>query len=154
MDKIVIKQYRDKVNQAVHRLDDFPLRPPEGWLKTVKKALGMTGPQLAERLGVSKWQVSKTEKGELAGSVKLETMQKMAEAMDCKFVYAVIPKNDVEQVIQEQARKKARKRVNEASTQMALEAQSLDKQRFESEIERIASELMDKMPSDFWSRNE
>ncbi len=150
-DSIVLKQYREKVNQAVKHLGGFSRPLSEGWLKTVRTALGMTGLQLAKRLGVSKSQVSKTENSELSGSVTLKTMQNMAEAMNCRFVYAVIPEQDIDQVLKERAIKKAKARVKTASTHMALEAQSLDQQTLDSEIERIAADIMRGKPSDLWS---
>ena len=154
MKKIVIKQYQSKVNQAVEKFDGLPMLPPEGWLRTVRNALGMTGLQLAQRLSVSKAQVSKAEKGELAGSVKLETIRKMAGAMNCRFIYAVVPEKEIGQVIKEQAIKKAKERVNAASIHMALEDQTLSKEALEEEVERIASEIMEKMPSDLWKEHE
>ena len=154
--KIVAKQYRDKVNQAVSqfgRLSMLPNHglPKEGWLRTVRIALGMSGRQLAKKLGVTKARISKAEQDEPHGSVTLKTMQSMAEAMDCKFVYAIVPKQNVEAVIKERAVEKARAQVKAASTHMALEAQSLSKEQLEFEIERIAAQIIDKMPSDFWN---
>ena len=151
MEKIVLEQYQNKVNQAVKKLDGFAMRPPEGWLRTVRKALGMTGPQLAGRLGISKVQIAKTEKREIDEGVTLQTMKKMAEAMNCRFVYAVIPHQEIEQVIKEQATKKAKARVKAADTQMAFENQALDKDKRDAQIERIVGEIMDKMPSDLWN---
>jgi len=150
-DRVVLKQYQERVNQAFHQLGGFTRPVSEGWLKTVRKALGMSGPQLAKRLGVSKAQVSKTEKGELAGSVTLRTMQNTAEAMNCRFVYAVIPETEVERIVKKQAVKLAKARVKAASTQMALEDQALEKEKLDAEVERIAAEIVEKMPSDLWS---
>lgn len=151
IEKIVLKQYQEKVNRAVDQFGGHFLPVSEGWLRTVRKALGMSGPQLAKRLGVTKGQVSKTEKGEVLGSVTLKTMKNMAEALDCRFVYAVIPEKEIEQVIKDQAIKKAKAQVKDASTHMALEAQALNKEKLNAEVERIASQIMDKMPSDLWN---
>lgn len=156
IEKIVAKQYRDKVNQAVSQFGSLAMLPnhglpQEGWLRTVRTALGMSGTQLAKKLGVTKARISKAEQDEPHGSVTLKTMQTMAEAMDCKFVYAIVPKQNVENVIKERAIEKARARVRTASTHMALEAQSLSKEQLEYEIERIAAQIVDKMPSDLWN---
>lgn len=151
MDKLIVKQYQDKVNQAVKQFGGLPKLPPEGWVRTVRKALGMTGFQLASRLGVSVKQVSKYELSELAGGVKLQSMQKMAQAMNCRFVYAFVPETDIEQVVREQATKKAQERVKAASIQMGFENQALDMAEMDAQIERIVAETMDKMPSDLWS---
>lgn len=156
LDKIVAQQYRDKVNQAVSQFGSLSMLPnhglpKEGWLRTVRTALGMSGTQLANRLGVTRARISKAEQDEPHGSVTLKTVQSMAEAMDCRFVYAIVPKQNVEDVIKERAIEKARAQVKAASIHMALEAQSLSKEQLEFEIERIAAQIIDKMPSDFWN---
>lgn len=156
IEKIVAKQYRDKVNQAVSQFGSLVMLPnhglpQEGWLRTVRTALGMSGTQLAKKLGVTKARISKVEQDEPHGSVTLKTMQTMAKAMDCNFVYAIVPKQNVEDVLKQRAIKKARAEVKAASTHMALEAQSLSKEQLEYEVERIAAQSMDKIPSDFWN---
>lgn len=148
---IVLKQYQEKVNQAVRQFGGFLLPVSEGWLKTVRQALGMSGAQLARRLGVTKGRISQVEAAEQDGGVTLKTMQSVAGAMNCRFVYAVIPEKEVELVIKDQAVKKAKERVKAASTQMALEAQALGEEKLNAQIERIASEIVDRMPSDLWS---
>ncbi len=148
---IVIKQYRDKVNQAYYQFGDYPLKLSEGWLKTVRKALGMSGTQLAKRLNVTKGRISQTESGELSGSVTLKTMQNMAQAMNCRFVYAVVPTQTIESIIKKRAVKKAKEQIKAASTQMALEDQSLNDEQLTFAIDKLASEIIEKMPSDFWN---
>ena len=44
--KVVTKQYQERVNQAAVQLEGLSV-PSEGWLRTVRKALGMSGAQLA-----------------------------------------------------------------------------------------------------------
>lgn len=150
---VVAKQYKDRVNEAIKQLGSVPTRPNEGWLKTVRVALGMTGPQLAKRLGISKARVWKVEQEEPAGSLTIKTMETMAEAMDCKFVYAVVPKENVEVIIRQRAMDKARSQVLAASTHMALEDQLLSTRQIDIEIERAASEILQKLPSDFWDES-
>lgn len=148
--RIVAKQYRDKVNQAYHQHGSLSL-PPEGWLRTVRHALGMSGPQLARRLGVTKSRISRVEQDELTGSVTIKTMQSMAEAMNCRFVYSIVPDQEIEEVIRKRALQKAREQVKSASTHMALEAQTLSDEQLAFEIERIASQMIEKMSSNLWS---
>ncbi len=151
IDKVVAKQYREKVNQAIKQFGGFSVLPPEGWIRTVRTALGMSGPQLAKRLGVTKMRVSRAENDEPTGSVTLKTMKTMAEAMGCRFVYAVIPEAEVEEVIKQRAIEKAREKVKTASTHMALEDQTLSKEQLDFEIERIATDIVEKMPANLWS---
>jgi predicted DNA-binding mobile mystery protein A len=78
-------------------------------------------------------------------------MRGMAEAMNCRFVYAVLPEQEVDELIKKRAIQKAKEQVKAASTHMALEAQALNDERLASEVERIASEIVEKMPADLWN---
>ena len=146
---IVHQQYQRLVDgAAVHS----GLRtPPEGWLRTVRKALDMSGAQLAKKMGVTRARIAQAEQAELTGGTTLKSMQAAAEAMGCKFVYAIVPDKRIEDLITAQARKKARALVKTASTHMALESQNLPNDKIEAEVERLASDLAREMPSDFWS---
>ena len=148
MKSIVTKQYKENIEAARKRVGSLQI-PCEGWLRTVRKALGMSGAQLARRMGVTRGAVSINEKAEIEGAITLKTMQQMASAMNCRFVYAVIPEQDVDEIIFSRARAKARKLVKEASVHMALEDQALSQKRLDDDIERTAKQLMDK-PSNLW----
>lgn len=148
----VTRQYQAIVDCAARRLgDEPPALPGEGWIATVRKALGMSGAQLAKRLGVTRARVSQAERAETDGGVTLRTMNTFAEAMGCRFVYAIVPEGRIEDVIEAQARKKAGMLVARASSHMALESQSLSEAQNAEEIERIARELVRTMPSTFWA---
>jgi predicted DNA-binding mobile mystery protein A len=125
--------------------------PPEGWLRTVRKALGMSGAQLAKRMDLTPARVAQAEHAELTGGATLKSMQAAAEAMGCRFVYAVIPEKRIEDVIMVQARKKAMALVGTASTHMALESQNLPNDKIAQEVERLTREIAQEMPPDFWS---
>ena len=146
---IVQKQYQQIVNTSASSANQLVM-PAEGWLITARKALGMSAAELARRMGKSRALVSQTEKAEQEGGVTLKTMTAMAEAMNCKFVYAIVPEDSMEAVLSDQARKKAKQLVERSSTHMALEDQALSKHEMVQEIERLAKELLRDMPSDFW----
>ena len=147
--KTIRRQYQSIVDRVASQLADFH-KPNEGWVVTVRKALGMSGAQLSRRLGVSRAAVSQTEKNELSGSVTLKHMQSTAEALGCKFIYAIIPDDSIQNVIGDQAERKATEFVRRVSGHMALESQSLPPEKTKEEIARLRDELMRDMPSDFW----
>jgi predicted DNA-binding mobile mystery protein A len=147
---IVNKQYRDKINKAVSKTVDI-IVPPEGWICTARKALGISAVQLATRLGVSRDHISQTEKRELNGSVSLKTLQSMAEGMGCRLVYAIVPKRNVEDILKARARGKATLRVKEAQSHMALEDQAISEKQVKFEIDRLTKEILKDHPPDFWS---
>jgi predicted DNA-binding mobile mystery protein A len=147
---IIVSQYQAKVNRAAAKARDIGL-PPEGWLRTTRKALGMSAAQLARRLGVTRAHVSKTEKGELSSSVTLQTLQGMAEGLGCRLVYAIVPEHDVEEVLAVRAMEKAKRLVEETQKHMALEEQALSEQQRQFEIERLQQEILKDLPTDFWN---
>ena len=64
----------------------------KSWLRSARQAQNLKGVDMAQRMAVSPARVSMMEGDELRGAVTLKMMQKAARAMDCEFVYAVIPK--------------------------------------------------------------
>tara|TARA_R110002072_G_scaffold11196_2_gene50979 strand:+ start:140544 stop:141002 length:459 start_codon:yes stop_codon:yes gene_type:complete len=149
MKKIVMRQYQDIINKARERTAGLSL-PSEGWLKTMRKALGMSGSQLARRLGVSRSQIAQSERNELSGAVTLRTLQNAAEAMGGRLVYTIVPAGKIETLIAKRAREKAQQLVSRANVHMALESQTLDTKSRDFEIRRLEQELLNTMPSDFW----
>lgn len=148
---VVRQQYQNLVDAAAEY--SGMRTPPEGWLRTVRKALGMSGPQLAKRMGVTRARVKQAEQAELSGGATLRSMQAAAKAMGCRFVYAIVPEKRIQDVIAAQARRKAEALVGRASTHMALESQALPDHRNAAEIERLSRDLARDMPPDFWRDN-
>jgi predicted DNA-binding mobile mystery protein A len=145
--QIVREQYQAIVDSAQGRSIETP---GEGWIRTVRKALGMSGAQLARRMGVTRARIAQSERAELAGGISLRSMQAAAEAMGCRFVYAFVLPETVENVIAAQARKKAQAIVDIAGKHMALEDQAVSGSRTQREVSRLTNELIYEMPSDFW----
>ena len=143
------QQYQRIVDKAA--IHAMPPVPSEGWLQTVRKALGMPGSQLAKRLHVTRARVAQAEHAELEGGVTLKSMQTFAEAMGCRFVYAIVPPKRIENLIDEQARKKAEALVGTASKHMALESQTLPDKKNAEEVDRLTREIARDIASDFWS---
>ena len=103
-------------------------RPREGWIRCIRKSLRMTVAQLGKRVGVSRQRVTQIEKDELLGSVTLKTMSQVAEAMNCSFVYWIVPKTTLEETVRNQARKLAEATLSQTSRAMALEGQAISDQ--------------------------
>jgi predicted DNA-binding mobile mystery protein A len=67
----------------------------KSWLRNIRKAQGVKGLDLAKRLGVSPARVSVMERDEQQGAVTLKMMQKAAQALECEFVYLLVPKKSL-----------------------------------------------------------
>ena len=108
--------------------------PPKGWIRAIRDALGMTAKQLANRLGVAQQAVAHIEKGELAGSVTIKTMRRIAESLDCVFVYGFVPRISLEETVSRQAKKIAAQRLSRVSQTMSLENQALSRRENEQAL--------------------
>ena len=64
----------------------------KSWLRASRLSQNLKGIDMAKRMGVSPARISMMESDEERGAVTLKMMQKAAQAMDCEFVYALIPK--------------------------------------------------------------
>jgi predicted DNA-binding mobile mystery protein A len=148
--KVARQQYQAIVDRAASHARTLQV-PSEGWLRTVRKALGMSGAQLAKKMSVTRARVAHAENAELSGGVTLKSMQAAAEAMGCRFVYAIVPPQRIQNIIIAQARKKAMAVVGTASKHMALESQTLSDDQIAQEIARLTRDIAHEMPSDFWS---
>ena len=83
----------------INWLRQLTLKPGIGasWIRTVRTQHNIQGKQLAKKMQVSPARISVLEKDELRGAVTLKMMQKAADALDCTFVYALIPKSQQHQ---------------------------------------------------------
>ncbi|MEW6290771.1 MAG: mobile mystery protein A [Thermodesulfobacteriota bacterium] len=129
-------------------------RPAKGWLRAIREALGMSGRQFAQRLGVSPPWVTSLEKKELSDSVTIKTMRQAAEALDCVFVYALLPRDSLADIVQRRAVILAGKRLTRVSHTMLLEAQQLSAAEQKKAIEAEVDALIRNMPKELWDDND
>jgi predicted DNA-binding mobile mystery protein A len=129
---------------------DVLARPPRGWIKAIREALGMTSAQLSNRLGVSQPRVLGIEKAEASGSITLESLERAARALDCRLVYAIVPRKPLELLVEDRARTLAKKRLRATSHSMALEDQRVDEADEQDHLERIVQKLLDQPGSALW----
>jgi len=115
--------------------------PVRGWIKAIREALGMSSVQLAKRLGIRQPTLTAIEQSELKGSIRLMTLRRIAEAMDCTLVYALVPNKPLETIVQERARKIARRRLQSVEHSMLLEHQSVPSKNFEKRLDALARDI-------------
>ena len=138
----------DERLQALQPVDRLRA-PPKGWVRALRDALGMTGAQLGARIGIRPQTVETIEKSEAAGTIQLNTLRRAAEALDCTLVYALVPNNSLEAILETRARKIAIRELQRVAHTMRLEAQGTDNADFES---RIQAYIRDKLSErDLWN---
>lgn len=147
--KIIQDQYRSKIDQLIDIKQIN--RPKEGWIRTLRKSLGMSSPQLATRLDVSKSQASQMERMEIEDRITLKQLRRVADVLDCDLVYALVPRQPVESMIRDRARLKAEKLVAKTDMQMQLEAQQLSNDKLQEQVKFETERLVREMPRDLWT---
>ena len=77
-DRVVARRQLDKRLDALRAAKIGAQRPPRGWIKAIREALGITTRQLATRIGVGQSRVVDIEKAEVTGSITLGSLQRAA----------------------------------------------------------------------------
>ena len=123
-------------------------RPQQGWLKTIREFLGMTTTQLAKRLEISQPRIVAMEKNER--NVKISTMERIADTLNCDFSYAFVPRENIDDIIYNQAKKKAKKILDKVNKNMGLENQLA---KTDDLLKDIIEELLDGNIARIWDED-
>jgi len=148
MKNLILQQYRHKFDKSL--MVKNIRRPKEGWIRTLRKALGMSSPQLARLLGLGKAQVSQMERMEIDDRITLKQLRRVAEELDCELVYALVPRTSIQEMIRERANFKAKKIIEAANQHMILESQQLDESSLNEQLDLETNRLIQDMPRDLW----
>jgi predicted DNA-binding mobile mystery protein A len=119
-----------RLKQLSRSLDAFEAakaeaRPQHGWLRAVRQALGLTQEAVAKRMQTSGRRILDFEKSEEKDRITLNSLRRVAEAMDCQLVYAIVPKTGtITDLAERRARSQATEDVLDVEHNMALENQA------------------------------
>lgn len=98
--------------------------PRSGWVRAIRDALGMPAAELGRRLGVSHTAVFELERSERAGTARLDTLRRAADALDCTLVYAFVPNRGLEATVRTHAEELIDQDLRRVEHTMALEDQA------------------------------
>lgn len=147
------------MNDAIRHLDRKLLglrplvktaRPPKGWLRAIRNALGMTTAQLARRMGVTQPRIIELEQSEVSGSVTLHSLQRAAEALGCRVVYAIVPDRPLADTVRMRAERVADKQLASVRHTMSLEDQAVKGKRAGKELRRQFMDELLRRPARLW----
>jgi len=128
------------------------IKPPrKGWVRAIRDALGMTGEQLARRIGTNKQRVARIESDESQGRVTIKTLRRVAEGLDCVFVYGFVPRTTLDETVRSRAMRVASKRMGRVSRTMELEQQGLDDREQGIILQDTTEQLMDTSLRTLWN---
>ena len=78
-------------------------RPSAGWIKAIRTALGMTSAGLGRRLDITAAGLRALEASEAAETIKLSSLRRVADVLDCDLVVVMVPRNGLEATMQNRA---------------------------------------------------
>ena len=139
-------------SQLQQRLKKFgPARlyapPVHGWIKAIRQALGMSTAQLAKRLKIRQPSLVALEQSEAKGTIELATLRRVAAALDCTLVYALVPNKPLEKMVRDRARLFMRNRRRHVEHTMLLEDQPVRAKDSEALLDEV---LRETNPRLFW----
>jgi len=111
----------------------------------------MSSRQLAKRVGIGASQsVDDMQKYEVRGTIKLQTLRKLANGLDCDLVYVLVPRKPLEEIRTEQARLVASRMLTRVAHSMKLEDQAVSRQVEETGLDRRVQRLLLGNPRRLW----
>lgn len=151
-DRVAARRQLDKRLNVLANSEAFS-RPPRGWIKAIREALGITTAQLGKRIGVSQPRAVAIEKAETKGSITLDSLERAANALDCRLVYALVPRKPLDKLVTERAERLAKKRLASTRHSMALEAQGVEAADEQEQLKCMVQSLLDKAGSELWEED-
>lgn len=122
-----------------------PARPPAGWLRAIREALGMSAAELGRRLDMSPQGVSDLERSEAEEGIRLTSLRKVADGLGCDLEYVLVPRHPrgLQGQVIDQALRVARAELAPVRHTMALEAQALPADFDEEAVDDLAERIAD-----------
>ena len=116
-------------------------RPQSGWIRTIRTALRMTQAELAAILQINQKSLHALEISEAQKKIRLESLEKVADALDCDLVYALVPRDTLHNHYRNSARHIIASQLADVESTMGLENQAVN---FSQEyVEKQIKELID-----------
>ncbi|HVZ47296.1 MAG TPA: mobile mystery protein A [Gemmatimonadaceae bacterium] len=125
--------------------------PKDGWIHTIRSALGLTTNQLAERMGVTRQAVLQLEAAERNQTASWTSLRKAADAMECDVVVALVPRGSINQVLLRQGRRQAEKHVERIAHSMKLDAHVVGPAEQAQQVEELAQQLAAERSRALWA---
>jgi len=148
---LIIEQLDSKL-QKYKLLKDIGI-PQKGWIRAIRDALNMNCRQFAQRLKIkSRGRIIDLEHSEITGAVTIKTMRHTAQALDCVFVYGLIPRISLKDTIRKQAENAAKQKTSKTTHTMLLEDQQLTSREEKKTYTSMVDELIRNMPKTLWDQ--
>lgn len=120
-------------------------------MRAIREALGMTQAQLAARLGIARQSLQGLERAEADRRITLNSLDRLAKAMDCRLVYALVPdKGSLDDVRARRVQKVADELLKSTEHSMKLEAQGVSARESKRQRKLLVDSLLRGSPRKLW----
>lgn len=138
---------RAKLDQIGKRWRQFLAQPvgiPRGgWIAATRDALSMSQTDLARRLGVMPSSIVKLEARERAGTIQLDTLRRVADALDCDLVVVMVPRQSLQAMVDQQRIKQYAATLGRVTAHMNLENQPVSEELHQHLLEQAKAAIPD-----------
>ena len=125
--------------------------PSKGWIHAIRKIFNMPYKYLQKRLGISAQAIYNFEQVEPKGEITIKTLEKIANAMHCKLVYAFVPIERPIKILEKRAEYMAKKQLDLVSQHMSLEDQTTSMKFKKQQLQKIKYQLLNGDIKKLWS---
>jgi predicted DNA-binding mobile mystery protein A len=147
--KILIDQLDQKLK--IFKEASTIIVPSSGWINAIRTTLNMTMEQLGDKLNITKQGVKSIEDSEAKGTITINSLKEVGDALEMKLVYGFVPKDGtIQKLIEVKAEALARKIVLRTDQTMKLEDQGIDENKIEKSIQDLADEIKREMRKSLW----
>ena len=139
---------RKQLSETLKARHSVPISKLGQRLRDIREGLGLTQKQLAKKLGTSQAQLSRIEENP-SGST-LESLVKLVTALGCTFSGLLTSEKGLEEIINNQAKKKAEQMLKRTFANMAMEKQAPEKKAYDFQLKKLIAELTANPNSELW----
>ncbi|MDP4281334.1 MAG: XRE family transcriptional regulator [Bacteroidota bacterium] len=141
--------------QADKRIQKFAKiseeRPPQGWIYTLRNALGMSMRQLGKLAKITPQGIKDMEDREKNGNITIAALEQIGKALNMRLVYGFVPvEGSLKKKIDKKALDVAKKIVLRTSNSMMLENQKVRPTIIKKSITAKALEIKQKNLKSLW----
>ena len=147
--KLLIEQLDRKLKPF--SVSEAVIVPDNGWINTIRTTLNMTLEQLGKKLNMTKQGVKRIEESEAAGTITINSLKEVGNALEMKFVYGFSPiDGSVDSLLDRKSRILAEKIILRTNHNMMLENQAIDKSSLRKAIDDLSKEIKFELKKAIW----
>lgn len=118
--------------------------PHGGWVRAIREALGMSAANLADRMGTVETSVLSLERNEVARKARLDTLERAADALNCDLVFALVPRQSLEEMVEQRAQARAAAMLGAVGHSMLLEDQQVSSAATHDQLQEQTARLRER----------